>query len=399
MTPANEKRASAQLRISEQILQDGPAASQADATAKAWMAYELARRREEASAATAPPTLHKSTSRASLRRGHSESERPPSRAGSIAEGIREYIRPRASMDSFRTARSDTQLSRSGSRSSSSKGGNWWRGASAGLRRKGSWSSFRSAKPEDELEAERERAAGGGGREKGLDLNRSLPPLPGLDSYKEEKKKKMHISQLMSRTRDVKPPPPTAKSPLSPLNAAATNGSGGAGAGGADYFQLSKHPRPTMPAEKSSATIIDDNGLERSLSEVEEQSRQDDLRRAVQEKMLMGAISPPISPNMKALRRPVSHGNSMSPGPSLGRPDTAGRSQEREPRRPLVEGSGNGCAIEGVSVVKVEEEKVPELVAVVQKVSDGGRKRRGIRYRMSRFFGVGEKGLGRPVTAH
>ena len=120
----------------------------------------------------------------------SEYERPLSRASSIgssiASGISNYIRPRASQDSMRSEYSNTSgLSRSVSRSSSvGRRGSWWKGSS--LRRKGSWSSFRSARPEEEEPRKHRKNAG-------PNLNRPLPALPGLDQYKEAK---THIGQLM-----------------------------------------------------------------------------------------------------------------------------------------------------------------------------------------------------------
>ena len=133
----------------------------------------------------------RSRSKLSMREdSDSEYERPVSRASSIgssiASGISNYIRPRASQDSMRSGFSNTSgLSRSGSRSSSvGRRGSWWKGS--GLRRKGSWSSFRSARPEEE-EPRKLKKNGG------PNLNRPLPALPGLDQYKEAK---THIGQLM-----------------------------------------------------------------------------------------------------------------------------------------------------------------------------------------------------------
>ena len=136
-------------------------------------------------------TSKRSRSKLSMREdSDSEYERPLSRASSIgssiASGISNYIRPRASQDSMRSGYSDSSgLSRSGSRSSSTgRRGSWWKGS--GLRRKGSWSSFRSARPEEE-EPRKLKKNGG------PNLNRPLPALPGLDQYKEAK---THIGQLM-----------------------------------------------------------------------------------------------------------------------------------------------------------------------------------------------------------
>ena len=136
-------------------------------------------------------TSKRSRSKLSMREdSDSEYERPLSRASSIgssiAFGISNYIRPRASQDSMRSGYSDASgLSRSGSRSSGTgRRGSWWKGS--GLRRKGSWSSFRSARPEEEEPRKLKRNGG-------PNLNRPLPALPGLDQYKEAK---THIGQLM-----------------------------------------------------------------------------------------------------------------------------------------------------------------------------------------------------------
>ena len=252
LTPADRKSASStHHRISEQVLRDTEAASIADEKAKAWMAQELARRRTSSSTCHAQQPLNRQTSQ-SL-----EPVRPQSRSGSIREGIREYIRPRASMDSVRSTRSENNHSRSSSRGSSGNSGSWWRGGV--LRRKGSWSSFRSARPEDEEESRAIK-----GKERGLDLNRTLPPLPGLDQYKEKKPAPMHISQLMRSTESRTP-------------------------------TASNRPPPLKLAKQ---TVIDDDGLERTLSG--SQRRQQKLRQLVEEKMRLGTISPPRSPRDSTL---------------------------------------------------------------------------------------------------
>lgn len=191
-SPFIEKRSSpASQRVSEQILQDGPAASLADATAKAWMAQELSRRRTESN----PGRNARPSTRSSSQPKWSDSDRPVSRAGSLAEsvktGLRDYIRPRASMDSMRSTRSESGLSRTNSRGGKDNrgsGNNWWRGS--GLKSKRSWNSFRSARPD---EAGDQNSAMKDGE---LNLNRALPALPGLDQYKEKKPMPTHIAQLM-----------------------------------------------------------------------------------------------------------------------------------------------------------------------------------------------------------
>ncbi|SLM34135.1 hypothetical protein LPUS_02827 [Lasallia pustulata] len=99
----------------------------AAATAKAWMAQELARRRSSAEKASAllqprspqppPPSSGALPPRPSARGSVSEPgphrddpERAVrSRNNSISQGIREYIRPRASVDSLRTSHSSSDL--------------------------------------------------------------------------------------------------------------------------------------------------------------------------------------------------------------------------------------------------------------------------------------------------
>ena len=169
----------------------------------------------------------------------SENERPLSRASSIgssiASGISNYIRPRASQDSMRSEFSTTSgLSRSVSRSSSiGRRGSWWKGS--GLRRKGSWSSFRSVRPEEE-EPRRHKDHGG------PNLNRPLPALPGLDQYKEAK---THIGQLMkSGGRGRKAKKESNKSGANP------------------YAQ--DQMRGHVKKDSISAPIVSNDGIERTL---------------------------------------------------------------------------------------------------------------------------------------
>lgn len=209
-SPYNEKKSSPSTqRVSEQILQDGPSASLADATAKAWMAQELSRRRRHAepnSGRSARPST-----RSSSQPKWSNSDRPVSRAGTIAEsvkmGLRDYIRPRASTDSMQSTRSESGLARGysrGDRDHRGSGNSWWRGSR--LKGKGSWSSFRSARPDE---------VGGSNavtKDGEPNLNRALPALPGLDQYKERKPLPTHISQLMrpgQRNCGKPTPPPPA----------------------------------------------------------------------------------------------------------------------------------------------------------------------------------------------
>lgn len=195
-SPNNEKPSSpANVRVSEQILHDGPSASLADASAKAWMAQELSRRRAEyGNERSARPKSQPST-----QQKQSEPERPSSRAGNIASGIagsvrdsiKDYIRPRSSTDVLRSAQSNKDLPRPSSYDGREGKGGTWRGS--GLKRKESWNSFRNSKPAQE-------DGTGLGQDEGPNLNRALPALPGLDQYKEKRDTAKHISQLMRSSR-------------------------------------------------------------------------------------------------------------------------------------------------------------------------------------------------------
>ena len=243
----NEERFS--QRISEQILQDGPSASMADATAKAWMAQELAKRRAET--ASAPPPS----------RARAEPERPQSRAGSIKEGIKQYIRPRASQDSLRSvARSESTARDS---NNGKNGGTWWRGGS--MRRQGSSKSLRDGQDNDP------------GRPlsfiRGTDLNRALPALPGLDNWQEKKKPPMHIAHLMRGSSNANPKSPTQGSSIG------------------------------SKKTKEKPTIVDEDGIERTLSKSEDRLRQKDLKKAVEEKMRKGAmVNPTVSADLLDARQ-------------------------------------------------------------------------------------------------
>lgn len=146
-------------------------AAVADAEAAEWMRTELEKRRHQLAS---QPQTEQSTS-----------HRPPSRASSIKAGIKEYIFPgstnlsrKASHESIRTMNS-ANSSGQPKRSASSHGWRSW-----GLQRKSSsrsnsrpgTSNGRIERPEPEKKPE-------------LNLNRELPPLPSLDTWKEAEKPK------------------------------------------------------------------------------------------------------------------------------------------------------------------------------------------------------------------
>ncbi|PVI06379.1 hypothetical protein DM02DRAFT_623299 [Periconia macrospinosa] len=154
------------------------AAATADAQAAEWMRQELDKRRPRDSANVLPDPP-------------SSSHRPSSRASSIKAGIRDYIFPASrslsrtpSYSSLRTADSQTsgqQLRRSGSMTG-------WR--SWGLqRRTSSRSSSRPGTSNGHVERlEQDKKAE-------VDLNRKLPPLPSLDTWKDPEEEKKEQPQV------------------------------------------------------------------------------------------------------------------------------------------------------------------------------------------------------------
>ena len=338
-TPGEDKRLSfTNQRISEQILQDGASASLADATAKAWMMQELARRRAEAKTGPARPA-----SRASAKPA-SESDRPRSRAGSLAgsvlEGVRDYVRPRASMDSLRSSRSDSGLSITQSRSSSIKGRDSRSGWRAQLRRRGSFSSWRNTKPhQDEATSPQAGAP---------NLNRELPALPGLDQYKEKKPKPAHIAQIMRAPRQKKS-----------KDAA---------------FQQHYAPPP----------------IAAPLSPEEEQRRLYEIRRAVEEKTR-------IRPNM-----PPSQNSSSQPRPNQ-RPVTVGGPSPvvmQNSSHPALKDHGGfpECPrTQSQPVVSTVNTTPNAMVQELEKQGAANVKKASLRKRLSRFWsaGGGKNGAGAP----
>lgn len=342
---SNDKRFS--QRISEQILQDGTAASLADATAKSWMAQELAKRRTET--ASAPPPS----------RARVEPEQPRSRAGSITEGIKQYIRPRASQDSMRSVARSENTAREGN--NGKKGGTWWRGGS--LRRQRGNSSFRDSQNNEH------------GRPlsfvPGSDLNRALPALPGLDNWQEKKKPPMHIAHLMR------------------------------GGGTAKAKTTTLSPSIGSKKSKEKPTIVDESGIERTLSKEEERVRQKDLKKAVAEKMLKGAIvSPSISADLVEARQK-----------SLEREEKKASSTERKARRQTMRQSvaltktAEVAAKDAASRTKSEKASAGTVIISEKSEKEKEKEKPGLRKRLSRFMlgsgaqktGKGErKGFGKIV---
>lgn len=186
-TPADPHRKS--TRYSEQSLPNGSPQDLHDALGKTRLSQETSGRRAEFSEVTKA----KATSRFSFKQKNPE--RPSSRAGaiagSIADGVKDYIRPRRSNDILRPKVLATSLPRRGSCDTLSSRKNeqsWWRTSS--LMR----NDCDGTSPVPPLQ--RVEGAGSSGPDGGLDLNRALPPLPGLSQYREKITVPKHIAQLM-----------------------------------------------------------------------------------------------------------------------------------------------------------------------------------------------------------
>jgi hypothetical protein len=174
---------------------DDPAAI-ADAEAAAWMHQELQKKRqEEASNPQARP---------------STAVRPPSRAASIKGSVKEYFVPGSrsralsraqSKESLRsTATNDEQgLSRNGSNSG-------WR--SWGIRRSSSRNNSRPGTSKGQAEESQPRKS----ESNGLNLNRELPPLPSLDSWKDN----WEEPEKPAEVKVVSPKSPTAGAHIASL---------------------------------------------------------------------------------------------------------------------------------------------------------------------------------------
>ena len=112
---------------------------------------------------------------------------------SLASNIKEYIRPGSSAGSIRSIATNT--------SSRSRTQEHW----SSIKRKFS-SASRVSQRSNRKGAEDAGTDGNVQGEKEIDLNRPLPPLPGLDSYKE---KKTHIASLMKKVQAPKKGPKIA----------------------------------------------------------------------------------------------------------------------------------------------------------------------------------------------
>ncbi|KAK4987162.1 hypothetical protein LTR66_007677 [Elasticomyces elasticus] len=188
LTPARSSK-----RASTQIHHEQDNAARADAAAAEWMRQELEKRRAlqgQQQKATAVPDPVR------------EMSRPVSRARSITNEIRDYIRPgtssssravspisrRVSKESVRSGMSDFTPSRTPST-------HGWRSWGATLRRKTSSASL-SDNAGPSSSRGRTETRGNEFSKSEVNLNRELPPLPGLDQWKDESTKATHVAALM-----------------------------------------------------------------------------------------------------------------------------------------------------------------------------------------------------------
>lgn len=151
---------------------DGPAAI-ADAQAAEWMRQELEKRRQQMAAQ--PESSRSQTA-----------ERPPSRSASIRAGFRDYIFP-GSRSLSRTQSHTSLNSQSSSQPKRTGSAQGWR--SWGLDR---MSSSRSSSRPGTSSGRKELA--NQDKKSELNLNRELPPLPSLDTWKEPEKPKEKLKE-------------------------------------------------------------------------------------------------------------------------------------------------------------------------------------------------------------
>lgn len=159
------------------------AAAAADAQAAEWMRQELERRRREQSPQSQP--VAKAAPAA------------PSRSKSVRSGIKDYIFPGSSTlsraqshESLNTMDSQTSSQKDLKRNASTRGWRSW-----GLQRKSSSrSSSRPGTSKGRLESQ------DSDRRPEVNLNRELPPLPSLDSWKEQEQQRKNQENRKSQAQ-------------------------------------------------------------------------------------------------------------------------------------------------------------------------------------------------------
>lgn len=191
LTPGrSSKRASSQLHMEQE------SASKADAAAVEWMRQELEKRRKQKPVREAPVPAPQAIK---------VDTRPPSRTKSIRDNIKEYVRPSTARGSRSASRAESRsASRAGSRPATRGSGDEDQTVSRQPSTRG-WRSWGRRK-DDSTDSRRPSTTGssrgrsetrnGEASKTDVNLNRELPPLPGLDQWKEEEPAKTrHIANL------------------------------------------------------------------------------------------------------------------------------------------------------------------------------------------------------------
>lgn len=192
VTPSRpSKRGSQNFVLNDELYQ--AAVEQADTTAAEWMRKELEKRRQkqdrEAQAAQ--------QAQAQVQVQVQPSQWSPSRSGrerSLSNSIKDYIRPRTASNSRPSSRNGHQRSDSTGLARTPSQSHGWRSWGSALQRKQSKNNMKDPRAGLPTSHSDTRLVG----KLEIDLNRPLPALPSLDTYKEAEKVSpgMHIANLM-----------------------------------------------------------------------------------------------------------------------------------------------------------------------------------------------------------
>jgi hypothetical protein len=206
LTPSHISKRASQLVLDNEAYR--AAQHQADTEAAMWMRQELEKRRQYAQTTQAPqPPPSRSSARGWImevrdfvRPGSSSGNRPGSSSG---------VRPATSSSQSRTSLSRDRQGSGSIRSSSAQGWRSWNG----LRRKSSKSSITDISGQEHSRGQSEHQAHDQGPR--VNLNKGLPSLPSLDTWKEPKPKSnggQHISMLMKASKSKNKAPKSSTVP-------------------------------------------------------------------------------------------------------------------------------------------------------------------------------------------
>ncbi|KZF22822.1 hypothetical protein L228DRAFT_238729 [Xylona heveae TC161] len=184
-----------------------------------------------------------------------------SRASSIKEGIKEYIRPRSSSASIRSKRSQ----RSVDSSKESSGPSWW----SGITRRSSLKAASREKKQQQKQQQQEE-------ETRTYLNRALPPLPSLDMWDADANKETPPEGTIRLIDSSAKQPDNKKHVANMMRQQQPSKTSG------KSKQQQQHQYTS--STESNAVVVDKYGMHRALSYDEERAREHRLRRTVEEKM-------------------------------------------------------------------------------------------------------------------